>query len=138
MARGVETIDFSSLLAVLRVVAVSVPLERQQQLRHGHTGIGVGLFRGTRSTICERIDRDSGYELSNEFAISDSAFIATVGSEKEISAVDSDASLAARFVKQVRREDVLFSGHVRFLHFISWKSSTIETGFFTALTNVVR
>ena len=103
---GCEAIHFGSLLAVLHVVGVRVRLERQEQFSHGRAGICLGFISWKFSTIgtaSQRIDRLTGRRFADEFSVPDARFLGTVLAKKVLPAVDSAASLAARFVEQVGR-----------------------------------
>ena len=97
----VEAIHFRSLFAVLGAVDVSVPLERQEQFRHQQAGIA-GFCYTTR----ERINGQGTSGLADENAILDAAFLAPIGAEQDVLAVNSDAGLCLAtgdFVEQIRR-----------------------------------
>ena len=113
-----------SRFTVLDVVRFRMAQECDDQ--HGDAWAGIVGVRSTiGSTIGtggEGVNRNSGSKFGNEFAVADSAFLTPVGSEIEVSPVDSDASLwfsTTDFVEQIAGNDVLFAGHVRFLiHFV--------------------
>ena len=100
----------------------------------------IGFNCGTCSTFgfCHRIDLLTARNLRDDLTVTNSRCFGAVLTQQSISAITSDSGLPARLVKKITGNRLLFTCHVPFVvHFVEI-SSTIESGFSTALATIAR